>query len=246
MEVHHHSHHGKKKWAEYFWEFFMLFLAVFCGFLAEYQLEHKIEKDREKQYIYSLVDDLKSDTIMLAANIKARKDRIQLIDSLLILIHSPSALRQQGNDLYYLVRRLSVPANIFPNDGTIQQLKSSGSLRLIHSKEIVNSIMSYDQKMRKALFEMGDESTMRFTFREQMVKVFDNHIFIDMTKEDNTVVRPVGNPTLFSYDAALINELSGNIQFLKRIHNFQLINSAQLLSRATELIDLLKREYHTK
>ena len=65
MEVHHHAHTARKKWTHYFWEFLMLFLAVFCGFLAEYQLEHKIEKDRAKQYVYSLYEDLKTDTARL-------------------------------------------------------------------------------------------------------------------------------------------------------------------------------------
>ena len=44
----------------------MLFLAVFCGFLAEYQLESKIEKDREKQFIRSMLEDLKRDTFQLS------------------------------------------------------------------------------------------------------------------------------------------------------------------------------------
>ena len=57
MEVHAHTHTARKKWTHYLWEFLMLFLAVFCGFLAEYQLEHKIEKDREVQFIKSLVTD---------------------------------------------------------------------------------------------------------------------------------------------------------------------------------------------
>ena len=62
MDIHHHGHvHETKKWKEYLFQFFMLFLAVFCGFLAEYQLEHMIEKDRERQFISSLVDDLKDD-----------------------------------------------------------------------------------------------------------------------------------------------------------------------------------------
>ncbi|MEP6700571.1 MAG: hypothetical protein ABJA85_04625 [Bacteroidota bacterium] len=61
MEVHAHSHTARKKWTHYFWEFLMLFLAVFCGFLAEYQLEHVIAHQREKQYIQSLIADLKSD-----------------------------------------------------------------------------------------------------------------------------------------------------------------------------------------
>lgn len=61
MEVHAHTHiptGREKKWTHYLWEFLMLFLAIFCGFLAEYQLEHKIEKDREKQFIQSLREEL--------------------------------------------------------------------------------------------------------------------------------------------------------------------------------------------
>ena len=65
MEVHHHSHTSRKKWTHYFWEFLMLFLAVFCGFLAEYKLEHTIEHSREKQFITTLIEDLKSDTAQL-------------------------------------------------------------------------------------------------------------------------------------------------------------------------------------
>src|SRR5688572_26997315 len=112
MEVHAHSHTPRKKWTHYFWEFLMLFLAVFCGFLAEYQLEHKIEKNREKQYMQSLVEDLKADTAMLAANIKIRQDRMQMIDTFLSLLYSPTAIRQRSGDLYYLARRTSPPANI--------------------------------------------------------------------------------------------------------------------------------------
>src|ERR1044071_319958 len=98
MEVHHHSHHGKKKWTEYFWEFLMLFLAVFCGFLAEYQLEHKIEKDREQQYIHNLLDDLQQDTILLERNIEVFKERINWNDTLMRLLYSPDT-KAHGSDL---------------------------------------------------------------------------------------------------------------------------------------------------
>ena len=64
MEVHKHPHHvmHKKKWNEYLLEFFMLFLAVFCGFLAENFREHQVEKERGRQYIRSLYEDLNYDT----------------------------------------------------------------------------------------------------------------------------------------------------------------------------------------
>jgi len=86
MEVHHHSHTSRKKWTHYFWEFIMLFLAVFCGFLAEYQLEHKIEKDREEQYMQSLVRNINEDFIqgdsLRSQNLQSQK----ICDSLLALL----------------------------------------------------------------------------------------------------------------------------------------------------------------
>jgi predicted MPP superfamily phosphohydrolase len=66
MDVHHHSHTERKKWAHYFWEFLMLFLAVFCGFLAENQRRHMVEHQREKQYMGSLLSDLAADTTVLS------------------------------------------------------------------------------------------------------------------------------------------------------------------------------------
>src|SRR5580698_8932625 len=61
MEVHKHPHHvtHKKKWGEYLLEFIMLFLAVFLGFLAENIREHNAEKNSEKQYMVTMLEDLK-------------------------------------------------------------------------------------------------------------------------------------------------------------------------------------------
>ena len=91
METHaNHLHKapGKKFW-HYFFEFFMLFLAVFCGFLAEYQLEHKIEKNRERQYIISLLEDWKEDMAMMSFAINAESPAgIAQADSLIQFLNA--------------------------------------------------------------------------------------------------------------------------------------------------------------
>src|SRR4030095_10992935 len=69
MEVHAHSHTPRKKWTHYFWGFLMLFLAVFCGFLAENQRVHCVEHQREKQYIRSKIEDVRSDTAIFNGGI---------------------------------------------------------------------------------------------------------------------------------------------------------------------------------
>ena len=124
MEVHTHTHSPRKKWTHYFWEFLMLFLAVFCGFLAEYKLEHTIEQNREKQFIATLIEDLKSDTAQLTQVIAYKKRREKMVDSLIMDLSSPDH-EKHGNDIYYYARNLTRPQYFFLNHRTIQQLKNS-------------------------------------------------------------------------------------------------------------------------
>lgn len=244
MEVHHHSHiptTREKKWTHYFWEFLMLFLAVFCGFLAEYQLEHKIEKDREMQYMVTMVEDLKSDIAMFELNIRLRTSRIVMIDSLTNVLNSPGR-NMKGNDIYFFARSVSPPTNIFPNDRTIQQLKSSGNLRLIRKKDISNSIMAYDQLIRQTLFEMDDEVQIRSEYRQLASQVFNTTVFHEMIAAD-TVAKPTGNPRLHTNNPDLINEFIGGLQYFKRVHQAQLVTTGKLLTQARELSNFIKREY---
>lgn len=83
MEVHHHPdlHHQKKNYKEYFLEFLMIFLAVTLGFFAEGLRENITNHHREKQYMRSMVDDLKKDTTAIAGEITASEDLARGLDS---------------------------------------------------------------------------------------------------------------------------------------------------------------------
>ena len=140
MEVHHHAHdpaapHHKKNWKNYFWEFLMLFLAVFCGFLAEYQLEHKIEKDREIQYVRSLVNDLKTDTMNLNNILKGYKQSHLRQDTAIELF---SSIKNGFNQRFYKnFGAFTGFLDFIYTDATIQQLKNSGGFRLIRNQKVV-------------------------------------------------------------------------------------------------------------
>lgn len=222
----------------------MLFLAVFCGFLAEYKLEHKIERDREKKYMTTMIEYLKTDSAMFELNIRERISRIAMMDSLVTLLSSPYQ-DLKGNDIYFFARSISPPTNIFPNDRTIQQLKSSGNLRLIRNKNISNEIMTYDQFIRQALFEMDDEIEIRGEYRRIASKVFKTAVFHEMISKD-TIAKPVGSPKLYTTNPDLVNELIGAIQYFKRVHQAQLIRSEKMLIQAKQLRNFIKKEYHLK
>src|SRR5689334_12202098 len=134
MEVHHHPHADppnswthRKKFTHYVWEFLMLFLAVFCGFLAENFREQSVERHRETQFIRSYLEDLKSDTAAISRVLVFRYQKMQRMDSLMLLLSSQSADGQE-NELYYLGRTLIRTIWFRSNDRTITQLKNSGAL----------------------------------------------------------------------------------------------------------------------
>ncbi len=242
MEVHPHSHTSRKKWTHYFWEFLMLFLAVFCGFLAEYQLEHKIERDREKVYMSSMLEDLKSDSTQLSANSLSRIRRVEMIDSLIFLLSSADYTAKL-NDIYFYGRSLSMNIDFFPNDRTILQLKNSGALRLVHKTSVSNSIMNYDQKMRSLVFLLSQEQLMRLEYRKTAGVVFNGTVFNSMIDNYDMVTKPLNNPPLFNDGAAAINELLNQAQYLKKVDMNQIKKARELNTLATELISLIRKEY---
>jgi len=147
MEIHHHTHHPsggrRKKWTHYFWEFLMLFLAVFCGFLAEYQLEHMIEKDREKQYMQSLVEDLSADTTMLNEGYVQAQVQINLHDSILELLYYKQPLTGDAISRLYSYHYSTRLIGVGFEDRTKAQLKNSGGMRMVLKKIIDDSILQY-------------------------------------------------------------------------------------------------------
>ena len=247
MEVHHHAHTPRKKWTHYLWEFLMLFLAVFCGFLAENFREHQIEHNREKQFVKSLVEDLKSDTLQLATAIDQLQHRELMIDSFVSIMSLPD-YRMRGNEIYYYAREMTALAYFFPNDRTILQLKYSGALRLIRNIAVSDSIMLYDQKMRSLLYRFADESTIRGEFRAIAKNRFNGQVFFSMLDKNNPykINKPANNPQLIQQDSGSINELIMGAQYVKNVTRNLRYTEQLLKENAVQLVSLLKREYHLK
>jgi hypothetical protein len=172
MEVHHHGHvHEQKKWKEYVFQFFMLFLAVFCGFLAEYQLEQTIERHRESEYIASYINDLKLDTAQIQMRSRNIANTARGIDSLLTASKDLDDIHSVRLFCYYYIKYVPTSILLVPNDGTIQQLKNAGGLRLIKNKQAVDSIMLYDS-YNKGLEGQGSR------YRDNVIKGLDASDFV--------------------------------------------------------------------
>ncbi len=148
MEVHHHAHdpaapHHKKNWKSYFWEFLMLFLAVFCGFLAESYHTHLVNKGIEKRNMELVVETLKDDFDKIKNNIDYNEQKLKLLDTLISFKETEKSDTLYSKRFSYLVTKSIYNAAFYANTAAIDQMKYSGSLRLVKNQEILTSIFKY-------------------------------------------------------------------------------------------------------
>ncbi|MBP6687159.1 MAG: hypothetical protein KA160_04805, partial [Lacibacter sp.] len=240
--------HHKKNWKSYFWEFLMLFLAVFCGFLAEYQLEHVIENSREKQYIKSMIDDLKTDSIRIARIIDLNKQQVSGFDSLLQSVYQKPFTDSSMRSLYYFHRKYSSPlSKMLFSKTTISQLKNSGGFRLIRNRAATDSIVRYDiiSEYVEGQGE-GVDYSGKLLF-ELSVKLFDSEYLLGY---NSTNLREILNSnkkfTLLTNDERIIKEYANLAVFKKDVIKFYIIQLTNLQNRIPGIIQFLEKEYHLK
>ncbi|HEY2725791.1 MAG TPA: hypothetical protein VGI61_01350 [Parafilimonas sp.] len=241
MEVHHHPHVEKKNFKEYFLEFLMIFLAVTLGFIAENIREHSADRSKEKEFMASIVRDLKSDTATYAAYAKNNDDIYAMVDSLVPLMKNPG-MDAHLNKIYFLARMITIKLRLhFPNKSTYEQMKSSGQLRLIENREAADSIGAYYNSL-EIINSFNDVILSHdYDYMRIMGKVFDAGTLLSILKEKK---EPLTTPALLTKDPAVINELLTSAQYI--YGSLLLIQSitTQRQHSAENLITLINSKYH--
>ena len=245
MEVHAHTHTARKKWTHYLWEFLMLFLAVFCGFLAEYQLEHFIEKQREKKFALLLYEDFKKDTVFLNNVIHVKEWREKKFDSLFYFTKLPD-LQSNATAIYYYSWFSSFLYRFEPNDATIQQLRSSGSLRYFNNLKLYNSITSYYLSCSgyKNLEEYNDRNNMQIS----MSKIFEAEQFFSFVSIRPNIMDAIQYPKqtlkLLTTDKLVMNEFLIQAKQARLNNDLVIMVLRNIRTQLLKLIEVIKTEYH--
>ena len=132
-------------------------------------------------------------------------------------------------------------------DRTMQQLKNSGNMRLVRSKAAADGIMDYDSKVRDIV--NIDQPSLQAVF-EKYIRFWNELIdeeaiendklrltIYDMEKGDKNY--------LLKSDKASLGNLNNTIREFKFVTE-QLVQAKEikLKETATQLIILLKKEYH--
>ena len=249
MEVHKHPHHvtHKKKWTEYLLEFFMLFLAVFLGFIAENVRENIAERHREKEYIISLVQDLKRDTSNLSRVMDRYALQFKQQDTLMMSFDSLDT--GHNRDFLRKINWIEGFPDFIYSDATMQQLKSAGGFRLIKNKNVVDSINSYSSAVNRTYINTDELNT---TQHELSNAIFG---FISYHKIHTTLHSGMKPVDMFAtkMDILISHDLRARETFYNKIMQFRIlmatirdINFVPLKKQAANLISFLQKEYHLK
>ena len=254
MEVHHHTHtaHGKKNWKSYFWEFLMLFLAVFCGFLAEYQLEHKIERDRAKQYIALLYEDLKTDTTRINHLTEYNSDKIAGLTGMMGCYDTVSKNLKASYCMGELIKHSKSNKTFEINDRTLRQLANAGGFRLLNKAD-ADSIMGYESSYKtyhnfeSTLFQDAQDNvrnTLNMLVDFKANARLQNSSFIqELTSVFDTSSLILNGPLLFVEDRALLNKWFNELLLYLRATLGQRRLLIELKVKATGLLQYYNNKY---
>lgn len=248
MEVHTHSHTERKKWTHYLWEFLMLFLAVFCGFLAENIREHTIEHQREKQYMNSLISDLKADTTMLNSGIIRKINRVNAIDSVFVFFYNNKNVQKISGKIYKILRRTTFDQRLVRNTITINQLKNAGGMRLVRNRQVADSIAAYDFNCER--YEPYNEnylSHQQLNYRqfEKLVAISDL-LPLYVENRSTAIVTNIPDSIDIKVNTTSINEYLGLLMQTKIFALQEILEFERLSISAVNLMALIKEEYYLK
>lgn len=245
MEVHHHPqlHHKQKPWKEYLLEGLMIFIAVTMGFFAETIRERLVEKEKEKQYVESLVADLRSDIRNADQSIQEHKKLIGLLDSLFTYINDPVEIKQQSDLIYYAARIGPRIGTYVSNSRTFDQL-SSGGFRLIQSIQVSNQIVEYYGLLPHLRLLENGALTEFHQYQQIVSNILDPVVLKKQEKQDGIITKGNDHPALLTYSPQIVKQLGMYVVYINGSRHSIVPDLENIKIKAKELIQFLQKEYH--
>lgn len=259
MEVHHHPNVEKKKFKEYLLEFIMIFLAVTLGFIAENVRENIRDHAKEKEYMVSLIEDLKKDTATINTEVKENGLLVTGLDTLLDLLAHP-----QSDTIYQRKLFLSSLINTYWyaqiqfSDLTISQLKYSGNFRLIQNHQVARGILQYEEGVDACkynydmllnyahIYEATNKELFNMSLARTAFKAIEKDFAIVFGALDQIDKMVPHARYIDKNDPELFSKYQKDILYYQTtLSNVTIITGRQKES-ADSLLQLIRKEYHLK
>jgi hypothetical protein len=254
MEVHHHPHVEKKNFKEYLLEGLMIFIAVTMGFFAETIREDFTEKAREKEYMQEITENLQYDTVRCGLNRQSNVEVLKGLDSLRSELKNAMHGNVNQNALYYFSHYTGNTGIAVFNTSAITELKSSGSLRLVANKKLVNELSDYYERKITATNVFKPDAREVINLQNNIFSLVDLDDYVraydtiltstyDVVYNYQSLLNHKPELTLLSKDPVLLEKYYTQISLLEiqiKRYDFWL---AYVKNAAVQLMNDIKKEY---
>lgn len=233
---------GGKRWNIYFLEFALIFLAVTLGFFAESIREKLGDKEKEMEFIQSMIEDARTDSIHIQQCISDNQIRVRALDTLGKLLANYGAQKVPDGEIYRLfLFGLYHPDFITPTERTMSQLKFSGGMRLLRKKRAVDAIVQYDNMGKnlidqQAFYEFYQNGAIEHSFKLLNYKEFG------FTSQE-TKTRSWQMARLLLHDSQNMVEFGNRVTTYMGVVNFYIVRLQEMQKQSGSLIKTLEKEY---
>lgn len=239
------ENYPRKRWRDYLFEFFMLFLAITLGFFVENKREDISDNRKEKNYIRSLVEDLRSDTLKVDSMMKYNAMVYYGLDSLINSIYQYSPYDPASVARIY--RLYTAYARNYYNvnftDRTMSQLKFAGNMRLIRSQSTSDSIINYEEMVKLSTSQGNQNKDKCDKALEYSTTIFDYRYLRADPANPYNAMQPAAYFKLLTEDPVVFSHYANLLELWRGVIWVYMSDLYWTKIRALNLIGFLKKEY---
>jgi hypothetical protein len=229
-------------------EFFLVFTAVFLGFLADRWREKIYERERERQFMISMYQDLQSDIHDFDLNIKKSREVSEAIDRMISLL-SGTEKDDSVLAVYKYARFTTLHIPYYePDQRTYEQMKYSGELRLIRDRAVADSVTGYYNSLVWILTQNNYVHERLGDFMGGAENIFDGKVLLLIleNRPDPEIRKAIPKDFYLTRDRLLFNKLFVRSQYLKGACQVTVPAAEAALTKCENLRALIQKKYHLK
>ena len=223
-------------------------ILVVIGILIALQLnswkETNAERNLEKQYITSLIEDIKKDTDNFNAAITLNEELIRVLDSFASMCFNYE--KEQDSKFCVLhMNTLRHPNFVNQTDRTLTQLRNAGGMRLISQRTTADSIIQYEDYFKKLGNQQVFYESMLKDLANAGIPVFNFKYYPKLNQKLTQELFDAFNTgkKLESPDEKLIIQLGNTTSMYRNVTNYYLSLLGEGKQKSLDLINILQTDY---
>ena len=231
-----------KRWNIYFIEFALIFLAVTLGFFAESIREKMGDEEKELEFIHSMIEDARMDSLHIQACLQANQRRVNALDTLSGILNDYHPEQTPDSEIYRLFKfGLYHPDFITPVERTMTQLKFAGGMRLLRKRPAAEAIVQYDDMAKNLIDQQAFYELYQNGAIEHSVKLFNYRDFgFSAAKKGQPIPQ---DARLLDHNPRNLIELGNRVNMYMGIVRFYNVRLEEMQRQSSNLIKTLKGEY---